>query len=135
MEKQDIVLTRYVLIRWIQIKSILLGPECILLLMVEKHGEASRANGLFTSNFGDNRSSGLIRAMDVICSLVLMEEHTRPGMVAKTMNHYYHIPLGEVYMVEVDNQQPYNVYFGFRIMNHGKLLQIAGREELVLRMW
>ncbi|TFH38694.1 MAG: hypothetical protein E4G95_02970, partial [Bacteroidia bacterium] len=33
---------------------------------------------------------------------------------AKNMNHYYHIPLGEIYMVEVDNQEPYNIYIGLQ---------------------
>jgi len=32
----------------------------------------------------------------------------------KTMNHRYQIPLGEVYMVEVDNAYPYNIYLGLQ---------------------
>ncbi len=32
----------------------------------------------------------------------------------KTVNHKYHIPLGEVYMVETDDAEPYNVYLGLQ---------------------
>jgi len=31
-----------------------------------------------------------------------------------TVNHKYHIPLGEVYMVETDNAYPYNIYLGLQ---------------------
>jgi photosystem II stability/assembly factor-like uncharacterized protein len=31
-----------------------------------------------------------------------------------TMNHYYHIPLGEVYQVEADMEIPYNIYIGLQ---------------------
>jgi photosystem II stability/assembly factor-like uncharacterized protein len=31
-----------------------------------------------------------------------------------TMNHYYHIPLGEVYHVETDMETPYNIYIGLQ---------------------
>lgn len=31
-----------------------------------------------------------------------------------TMNHYYHIPLGEVYHVEADMETPYNIYIGLQ---------------------
>jgi hypothetical protein len=30
------------------------------------------------------------------------------------MHHFYHIPLGEVYQVEVDNDHPYNIYAGLQ---------------------
>jgi hypothetical protein len=30
------------------------------------------------------------------------------------MNHYYQIPLGEIYQVEVDNAIPYNIYIGLQ---------------------
>ncbi len=30
------------------------------------------------------------------------------------MHHYYHIPAGEVYHVEVDDATPYNVYIGLQ---------------------
>lgn len=33
---------------------------------------------------------------------------------AKNMAHHYNIPLGEIYMVEYDDQYPYNVYFGLQ---------------------
>ena len=31
-----------------------------------------------------------------------------------TVNHKYHIPLGEVYMVETDDAEPYNIYLGLQ---------------------
>ncbi len=31
-----------------------------------------------------------------------------------SMNHYYHIPLGEVYHVEADMETPYNIYIGLQ---------------------
>ena len=32
----------------------------------------------------------------------------------KTTDHLYNIPLGEIYNVAVDNQQPYNIYLGYQ---------------------
>ena len=32
----------------------------------------------------------------------------------KSMMHYHHLPLGEIYMVEVDKQVPYNIYIGLQ---------------------
>jgi photosystem II stability/assembly factor-like uncharacterized protein len=32
----------------------------------------------------------------------------------ENMMHYHHIPLGEIYMVEVDNEVPYNIYIGLQ---------------------
>lgn len=31
-----------------------------------------------------------------------------------TINHKYHIPLGEIYMVETDDAEPYNIYVGLQ---------------------
>jgi len=31
-----------------------------------------------------------------------------------TMNHYYHFPTGEIYDVEMDQSQPYNIYLGLQ---------------------
>ncbi len=68
----------------------------------------------FTSNFGDNRSlwidphdgRHMFLGSDGGCY------QTWDG--GRTTNHYYQIPLGEVYMVEVDNDEPYNIYFGLQ---------------------
>ncbi|MFA6129166.1 MAG: hypothetical protein WC699_17845 [Bacteroidales bacterium] len=32
----------------------------------------------------------------------------------RSMNHYYHLPTGEIYDVEVDNSTPYNIYIGLQ---------------------
>ena len=32
----------------------------------------------------------------------------------KNMFHHYHLPLGEIYMVEYDNADPYNIYMGLQ---------------------
>lgn len=32
----------------------------------------------------------------------------------KSMMHYHNLPLGEIYMLEVDNEEPYNIYIGLQ---------------------
>ena len=68
----------------------------------------------FRSNFGDNRCFWIdptdsrhikLGSDGGIYSSWDMGEH---------MHHYYHIPAGEIYHVEVDNAQPYNIYIGLQ---------------------
>ncbi len=73
-----------------------------------------RGQDRFQSNFGDNRS------------FWINPEDPRHMMLGSdggiystwdgglTMNHYYQLPLGEVYNVEVDNADPYNIYIGLQ---------------------
>ena len=73
-----------------------------------------RSRDRFVSNFGDVR-----------CFWIDPEDprHIKLGSdggiystwdQGLTMNHYYHIPGGEVYDVEADDSQPYNVYLGLQ---------------------
>ncbi|MFP4487685.1 MAG: VPS10 domain-containing protein [Bacteroidales bacterium] len=68
----------------------------------------------FTSNFGDNRSLWIdpLDGRHMFLGSDGGVYQTWDG--GKTTNHYYQIPLGEVYMVEVDNDEPYNIYFGLQ---------------------
>ncbi len=69
---------------------------------------------LFRTNFGDNRTFWIDpkepRHMMLGSDGGIYE--TWDG--GKSMNHYYQLPLGEVYMVEVDDAEPYNIYIGLQ---------------------
>ena len=73
-----------------------------------------REQDRFQTNFGDNRSFW-INPEDP--SHILLGSD---GGIYSTwdgglnMNHYYQIPLGEIYNVEVDNAEPYNIYIGLQ---------------------
>ncbi|HCC71094.1 MAG TPA: hypothetical protein DEQ09_08095, partial [Bacteroidales bacterium] len=71
-------------------------------------------SGRFATNFGDNRS-------------LWIDPHDGRHMLlgsdggayetwdgGLSMFHYYNIPLGEIYMVEVDDDEPYNIYIGLQ---------------------
>lgn len=68
----------------------------------------------FTSNFGDNRSLWIDPLDGRHMFLGSDGGCYQTWDAGKTTFHYYHIPLGEVYMVEVDNDDPYNIYFGLQ---------------------
>lgn len=68
----------------------------------------------FTSNFGDNRSLWIDPHDGRHMFLGSDGGCYQTWDAGKTTKHYYHIPLGEVYMVEVDNHDPYNIYFGLQ---------------------
>lgn len=68
----------------------------------------------FTSNFGDNRSLWIDPKDGRHILLGSDGGVYQTWDAGQTTMHYYHIPIGEVYMVEVDNQEPYNVYFGLQ---------------------
>jgi len=73
-----------------------------------------REQDRFRSNFGDNRTFWIDpkepRHMMLGSDGGIYE--TWDG--GKTMNHYYQLPLGEIYMVEVDDAEPYNIYIGLQ---------------------
>jgi photosystem II stability/assembly factor-like uncharacterized protein len=73
-----------------------------------------RAKERFLSNFGDTRTFWIDPKEP---------EHMMLGSDGgfyisydggRTMSHFYHIPLGEIYDVEVDNAEPYNIYAGLQ---------------------
>lgn len=68
----------------------------------------------FRTNFGDNRSFW-IDPEDPRHILLGSDGgiySTWDGGLS--MNHYYQLPLGEIYNVEVDNAEPYNIYIGLQ---------------------
>ncbi len=58
-----------------------------------------------------------------------------------TMNHYYHIPLGEVYHVEADMETPYNIYIGlqdhetWKAPSNGWAGAISASDWVITGMW
>ena len=58
-----------------------------------------------------------------------------------SMNHYYHIPLGEVYHVEADMETPYNIYIGlqdhetWKAPSNGWAGAISASDWVITGMW
>mgnify|MGYP005624457629 CR=1 FL=1 len=73
-----------------------------------------REKNLFRSNFGDNRSFWIDPTDSRHIMLGSDGGIYESWDGGEHMNHYYHIPAGEVYHVEVDNNQPYNLYIGLQ---------------------
>ncbi len=74
----------------------------------------STRSNIFRANFGDNRTLW-VDPTDGRHMLLGSDGgiyQTWDG--GATMNHYSQIPISEVYMVEVDNQEPYNIYLGLQ---------------------
>ena len=71
-------------------------------------------DGLFESNFGDNRAIWVDPRDGRHIFLGSDGGAYQSWDGGKTMFHYYNIPLGEVYMVEVDKAEPYNIYMGLQ---------------------
>jgi photosystem II stability/assembly factor-like uncharacterized protein len=95
-------------------KIYIIGSGMYYTLDGGKTWPTGRQSELFRTNFGDNRTLWIDpRDGD---HMFLGSDggiyETWDG--AKNMNHYHHIPLGEIYMVEVDMQEPYNIYIGLQ---------------------
>ena len=96
---------------------------------------------LFRTNFGDNRSfwinPGDPRHMMLGSDGGIYS--TWDG--GKSMNHYYQLPLGEIYMVEVDNAEPYNIFIGLQDHEVWKgpsnswSGQISNKDWVIVGMW
>jgi photosystem II stability/assembly factor-like uncharacterized protein len=58
-----------------------------------------------------------------------------------SMNHYYHIPLGEVYHVEADMETPYNIYIGlqdhetWKAPSNGWAGAVSSSDWVITGMW
>ena len=96
---------------------------------------------LFRTNFGDNRSFW-IDPNDPRHIMLGSDGgiySTWDG--GESMNHYYQIPLGEIYMVEVDNAKPYNVYIGlqdhevWKAPSNSWSGQITNKDWVIVGMW
>ncbi|MCK4942941.1 MAG: hypothetical protein KAS65_05155 [Candidatus Aminicenantes bacterium] len=53
----------------------------------------------------------------------------------QTTDHLYHIPLGEIYQVEVDMAQPYNIYVGLQDHEAWRCASNSRRGEIGLEDW
>ena len=105
------------------------------------HDEDGRPTPLFRNMFGDIRSfwidpkdsRHLIVGSDGGVYL------TYDG--GKNMYHCYHIPLGEIYNVEVDDAEPYNLYAGlqdhegWRAPSNGYIGGIGPEDWTLVGMW
>lgn len=96
---------------------------------------------LFQTNFGDNRIFW-INPNDPRHMMLGSDGgiySTFDGGL--TMNHYYHLPLGEVYTVEADNETPYNIYIGlqdhetWKAPSNGWSGQITPADWVITGMW
>jgi len=68
----------------------------------------------FRSNFGDNRCFWIDPTNSKHIMLGSDGGIYSSWDTGEHMHHYYHIPAGEVYHVEVDDAQPYNIYIGLQ---------------------
>ncbi|MEA1878478.1 MAG: hypothetical protein U9N86_16675 [Bacteroidota bacterium] len=68
----------------------------------------------FRSNFGDNRCFWIDPANSKHIMLGSDGGIYSSWDTGEHMHHYYHIPAGEVYHVEVDDAKPYNIYIGLQ---------------------
>lgn len=68
----------------------------------------------FRTNFGDNRTMWIDPRDGDHLFLGSDGGIYESWDGGKSMMHYHHLPLGEIYMVEVDNHVPYNVYIGLQ---------------------
>ncbi len=68
----------------------------------------------FRSNFGDNRCFWIDPTDSRHIMLGSDGGIYNSWDAGEHMHHYYHIPAGEIYHVEVDDAQPYNIYIGLQ---------------------
>lgn len=73
-----------------------------------------RAGDRFRTNFGDNRTLWIDPRDGNHMFLGSDGGIYETWDGGKSMMHYHHLPLGEIYMVEVDKQVPYNIYIGLQ---------------------
>jgi photosystem II stability/assembly factor-like uncharacterized protein len=95
-------------------KIYIIGAGMYYTLDGGKSWPTGRRQDRFQSNFGDNRVFW-INPKDPRHMMLGSDGGiytTWDGGL--TMNHYYHIPLGEVYNVEADMETPYNIYIGLQ---------------------
>ncbi|MEE4214304.1 MAG: hypothetical protein V2I34_04510 [Bacteroidales bacterium] len=95
----------------------------------------SRESALFHTNFGDNRTLWIDpddgRHMFLGSDGGVYE--TWDG--GKSMFHYYNIPLGEIYMVEVDDAEPYNIYIGLQDHETWKAPSNSWSGQISIKDW
>lgn len=95
-------------------KIYIIGASMSYTLDGGKTWPTGRQQDRFRSNFGDNRALWIDPAdpRHIMLGSDGGIYNTWDGGL--TMNHYYQIPLGEIYNVEVDNAEPYNIYIGLQ---------------------
>ncbi|MDX1315195.1 MAG: glycosyl hydrolase, partial [Eudoraea sp.] len=95
-------------------KIFIIGAGMYYTLDGGKTWPTGRRANRFRTNFGDNRTLWIDpRDGD---HMFLGSDggiyETWDG--GKSMMHHHHLPLGEIYMVEVDRHEPYNIYIGLQ---------------------
>jgi photosystem II stability/assembly factor-like uncharacterized protein len=100
-----------------------------------------RKQKLFQTNFGDNRVFW-INPKDPRHMMLGSDGGIYSSFDGGlTMNHYYHLPLGEVYQVEADMETPYNIYIGlqdhetWKAPSNGWAGEISPSDWVVTGMW
>ena len=94
-----------------------------------------RRGDRFRTNFGDNRTLWIDpRDGDhmFLGSDGGIYETWDGGL---SMMHYHHLPLGEIYMVEVDNHEPYNIYIGLQDHEAWKAPSNSWSGEIGIEDW
>ncbi len=100
-----------------------------------------RRQNLFRTNFGDNRSFWIDPNDPKHIMLGSDGGIYSSWDGGESMYHYYQIPLGEIYMVEVDNAKPYNIYIGLQDHEVWKgpsnswSGQITNKDWVIVGMW
>lgn len=102
---------------------------------------SGREQKLFQTNFGDNRVFW-IDPKDPRHMMLGSDGgiySTFDGGLS--MNHYYQIPLGEIYNVEADMETPYNIYIGlqdhetWKAPSNGWSGEISSSDWVITGMW
>ena len=92
-------------------------------------------SGLFNTNFGDNRTLWIdpLDGRHMFLGSDGGVYETWDG--GKSMYHYYNIPLGEIYMVEVDDAEPYNIYIGLQDHETWKAPSNSWSGQISIKDW
>lgn len=95
-------------------KIFIIGAGMIYTLDGGKTWPNGRKADRFRTNFGDNRTLWIDPEDGDHMFLGSDGGIYQTWDGGKSMMHYHHLPLGEIYMVEVDDQEPFNIYIGLQ---------------------
>ena len=95
-------------------KIFIIGAGMYYTLDGGKTWPRGRGADRFRTNFGDNRTLWIDPRDGDHMFLGSDGGIYQTWDGGKSMMHYHHLPLGEIYMVEVDDEEPYNIYIGLQ---------------------
>ncbi|MEM8668968.1 MAG: hypothetical protein AAGG48_15715 [Planctomycetota bacterium] len=95
-------------------KIFIIGTGMYYTLDGGKTWPTGREADRFKTNFGDNRTLWIDPRDGDHMFLGSDGGIYQTWDGGKSMMHYHHLPLGEIYMVEVDDHEPYNLYIGLQ---------------------